>query len=87
MVDFLVSDTFKSMSKRLLDRKVDVPNETPNTLFLQVDLGVCDINGKLSPRLIEVQGFPSLYFYQLALAEAYQRSYPFLTGLDHFLQS
>ena len=84
VVDFLVSDTFKSMSKRLLDRKVDVPNETPNTLFLQVDLGVCDINGKLSPRLIEVQGFPSLYFYQLALAEAYQRSYPFLTGLDHF---
>ncbi|MCB0659004.1 MAG: hypothetical protein KDC57_22830 [Saprospiraceae bacterium] len=83
VVNFLLSEQFKTLSKRLLDRNVDVPNETPNTMFLQVDLGICEVNGQLTPRLIEVQGFPSLYFYQLVLAESYRKSYPFLESLDH----
>jgi hypothetical protein len=47
-----------------------VPNETPHTLFLQVDFALCRLeDGRIAPRLIELQGFPSLFGFQWLLAE------------------
>ena len=46
---------------------LEVPHETPHPLFLQVDFGICADparDGRLTPRLIELQGFPSLYAFQ-----------------------
>ena len=61
-----------------------VPNETPRPLFVQVDFGlVRDEAGQLQPRLVEIQGFPSLYAYQPALARHYLEVY----GLDSNLES
>jgi hypothetical protein len=51
---------------------IDVPNETPHTHFMQVDFGVCEVDGEIIPQLIEIQGFPSLYGFQVGLAEAYR---------------
>ena len=51
-----------------------VPNEDYHTRFLQMDFGICkDENGELTPQLIEVQGFPSLYFFQDLLSNAYAK--------------
>ena len=51
---------------------IDVPNETPHTHFMQIDFGVCEVNGEIIPQLIEIQGFPSLYAFQVGLADAYR---------------
>ena len=56
-----------------------VPNETAHPMFLQVDFG---IDANLEPKLVEIQGFPSLYAYQPVLAETYRDVY----GLDPTLQ-
>jgi hypothetical protein len=41
-------------------------------MFVQVDFGiVCDANGELQPKLVELQAFPSLYAYQATLAQSY----------------
>jgi len=41
-------------------------------MFVQVDFGlVRGANGELQPKLVELQAFPSLYAYQVALAETY----------------
>jgi hypothetical protein len=41
-------------------------------LFLQVDFGlVRDAHGQLQPKLVELQAFPSLYAYQVTLAQSY----------------
>jgi len=41
-----------------------------------MDFGICiDDNGDPFPQLIEVQGFPSLYFFQDILASAYRKFY------------
>jgi hypothetical protein len=41
-------------------------------MFVQVDFGlVRDKEGKLQPKLVELQAFPSLYAYQGTLAQAY----------------
>jgi hypothetical protein len=58
-----------------------VANEPPRPLFVQVDFGlVRDRNGELQPKLVELQAFPSLYAYQVTLAQSYIDIY----GLDRF---
>src|SRR5437870_11935596 len=38
---------------------LEVPNETPHPNFFVVDFGICTEGGRLVPRLIELQAFPS----------------------------
>lgn len=49
-----------------------VPNVAERPLFVQADFGI-DERGE--PMLVEIQGFPSLYAFQSALAEAYRAEY------------
>jgi hypothetical protein len=57
----------------------NVPRETPHPMFVQVDFGlVRDDAGKLHPKLVELQGFPSLYAYQAMLSQVYIQAF----GLD-----
>ena len=49
-----------------------VPNEPTHPMFVQVDFGlVRDASGELQPKLVELQAFPSLYAYQVTLAQSY----------------
>jgi hypothetical protein len=51
-------------------------NEADRPLFVQADFGLIrDDGGVLQWRLVEIQGFPSLYAFQPALAEAYVDTY------------
>ena len=67
-----------------------VPAETPHPIFIQVDFAICDGGAeKLTPRLIELQGFPSLYGFQAFLTGIMRKNYelpaeltPFFDGLD-----
>jgi hypothetical protein len=61
-----------------------VPNEPKHPMFVQVDFGlVRDAGGKLQPKLVELQAFPSLYAYQGPLAEAYVEAYGLAAGVGH----
>jgi hypothetical protein len=55
---------------------LEVPGETPHPIFLQVDFAICEEGGRLAPRLIELQGFPSLYAFQLFLVGCMRGAYP-----------
>ena len=72
-----------------------VPNEPDHPMFVQVDFGlVRNASGELQPKLVELQAFPSLYAYQVTLAQSYidvfglnrfdggERLRFFLSGLD-----
>jgi hypothetical protein len=74
IIDVIVQPDFKEKSKGALLNGQVVPNETNHTAFLQMDFGICrDENGELTPQLIEVQGFPSLYFYQYTVSKLYRK--------------
>ncbi len=61
-----------------------VANDTDRPLFLQADFGIVrGADGSYEPRLVEIQGFPSLYGFQLTLAHAYRDVY----GLDPSLEA
>jgi hypothetical protein len=55
---------------------LEVPNETAHANFLVVDFGICEENGRLTPRLIELQAFPSLYGFQFLLLGCMRRAFP-----------
>lgn len=67
-----------------------VANETPHPHFLTADFAlVRGADGELSPRLVEIQAFPSVFAYQSVLCAAYRDCYElpstlgcFLSGLD-----
>lgn len=51
-------------------------NEDENAKFIQLDFGICkDKNGDLVPKLIELQGFPSLYFFQDVVGRMYRKHF------------
>lgn len=52
-------------SKAAVPPEFDVPGSDEHPLFAQADFAVVEVNGTLAPRLIELQGFPSLYAFQL----------------------
>jgi hypothetical protein len=65
-----------------------VPHGEPEPTFVQVDFGLLETGTGLEPRLVELQAFPSLYGFQVAMAEAAIAAYdladatPFLGGLS-----
>ncbi len=90
IVHVLVQPDFKQKTENALQKAHRVPNEDAHPNFLVIDFGICENEkGELIPQLIELQGFPSLYFFQQLLAKLYRRHFdlpakstPLLNGLD-----
>lgn len=55
---------------------LEVPNETAHPNFLVVDFGICSEGDRLTPRLIELQAFPSLYGFQFLVLGCMRKAYP-----------
>jgi hypothetical protein len=73
-------------SEATIPERFRVPEEAPHPLFVQADFGlVANGAGNWEPKLVEIQGFPSLYAFQPLLAAAYKRVYDLDPALRHFL--
>jgi hypothetical protein len=84
--DVLCRPDFKELTEPALHRPPSqaAPGEDDHPLFLQYDFAVTlDEMGRFVPYLIEMQGFPSLYFYQHMLALAYRECYDIPASLRH----
>jgi len=85
VIRLIKQDNFKTLTEKSLELNTKVPNEDAHTTFLAVDFGICEENGKVIPKLIEVQGFPSLFNYQHVLYDKFKKYYPFLEELTPFI--
>ncbi len=66
------SPEYRARSDASIPPEFRVANEPTQPLFVQVDFGlVRDADGVLQPKLVELQAFPSLYAYQVTLAQSY----------------
>ena len=82
--DVIVRPDFRELSQGAIVPGLEVPGENPHTVFLQMDFGVCrQPDGSLIPQLIEVQGFPSLYFFQDLIARSYRKFYDIPENFHH----
>ncbi|CAH0995045.1 hypothetical protein EMA8858_01165 [Emticicia aquatica] len=74
IIDVLLKPDFKEKTNRAIPANQNVPNEDKHPSFLAIDFAVCkDENGDLTPQLIELQGFPSLFGYQWYLGQKYRK--------------
>ncbi len=72
---------YRARSTESIPAEFKVPNEPEHPMFVQVDFGlVRGADGELQPKLVELQAFPSLYAYQLTLAQTHIDVY----GLNRF---
>ncbi len=70
----LNTPTYFRESLRAVPERYRVPNEDSHPLFLAIDFAITrSEHGKLTPKLIELQGFPSLYGFQIVLSQTFQR--------------
>ena len=85
VIKLIKQKDFIELTDKALELNTKVPNEDKHTTFLAIDFGICEEDGKIIPKLIEVQGFPSLYNYQYVLYEKFKKHFPFLENLTPFI--
>lgn len=85
VISLIQKDDFKQLTEKSLELNTKVPNEDEQTTFLAIDFGICEEDGKIIPKLIEVQGFPSLFNYQYVLYNKFKKHFPFLEDLTPFI--
>jgi hypothetical protein len=84
ITDFIVADDFMDNTDQFLLEMFKTPNEGKHNLFLQYDFGICELpDGSLVPKLIELQGFPTLYFYQDMVANMYKKYFDIPQDYNH----
>jgi hypothetical protein len=83
LIEQLIADPeYRRRSEAAIPAEFRVPGESDHPLFVQVDFGlVRNARGEIEPKLVEIQGFPSLYAYQVAMAQEYQRAYKLESSL------
>lgn len=90
IIEFIESENFLQLTERSIPDNCRVSNDASFTEFLIFDFGVCkDESGNLTPQLIEMQAFPSLFAYQSMMstitepyAEIPENYSAYLGGLD-----
>tara|TARA_R110002074_G_scaffold197610_12_gene364980 strand:- start:5672 stop:6868 length:1197 start_codon:yes stop_codon:yes gene_type:complete len=79
---------FSEIREKFIPKELQSPVPMGNPHFLAIDFGLCeDGNGGITPQLIELQAFPTLFFYQPFLGEAFLKCYPNIPkkGFEYYL--
>ncbi|MDI9337903.1 MAG: hypothetical protein QM539_05710 [Alphaproteobacteria bacterium] len=66
IIDFILDPNFKKCTAGALPKNLNIDQEGDHPECLVLDFGVCESkSGELIPQLIEMQGFPSLFAFQI----------------------
>lgn len=86
IVDVIVSPGFKEESEKAIPKELNVPGENKISNFIAFDFGVCENEqGSIEPQLIEMQGFPTLFAFQVWQAECARRMFSIPYNYDNYL--
>lgn len=90
IVDIIVEPNFKKLTDRAIPKTENVPGENDYPDFIAFDFGICEnADGELEPQLIEMQGFPTLFGFQIYYPQVLERNFkipekfsPYLSGYN-----
>lgn len=90
IIDFIVHPDFKKYTEKAIPVGLFTPNEDDCPQLLSIDFAISrNETGELTPYLIELQGFATLFNYQSYLAEKYMSHFnlpdtltPYFNGLN-----
>jgi len=76
IIDVITTPQYHKESEKAIPFHLRVPNEDTYPQFIAFDFGVCqNEKGELEPQLIEMQGFPSLFSWQVILTEIHAKDF------------
>lgn len=77
IIEQLGQINFSEIRQKFIPKELQSPAPMGNPHFLAIDFGLCDDGqGGIAPQLIELQAFPTLFFYQPFLGNAFLNNYP-----------
>jgi len=86
IVDVICDPKFIELTENAIPPGERVPNENRISHMISFDFGVCiNDNGELEPQLIEMQGFPTLYGFQVYYPEVIEKHFSIPSNFSHYL--
>lgn len=86
IVDVIVQPGFKLLTANAVPAHIKVPNENEYSHFIAFDFGICEnAEGGLEPQLIEMQGFPTLFAYQIFDDEVTRRHFDIPSSYSSYI--
>ena len=90
IIDVITKPDYHKQSEKAIPSHLKVPDEDAHPHCIAFDFGVCKNEaGELEPQLIEMQGFPTLFAWQIILPEIHAQHFwtpqgysPYLDGYD-----
>jgi hypothetical protein len=86
IIDRILEPDFLQLTERAIPEDEKVAGASGRPVILTFDFGICTAqDGTLSPQLIEMQGFPSLFGFQAMYPGVLERHFPIPPGFtNHF---
>ena len=85
IIDFIKSPDFISLTNSAIPENEKVKNENNHPHFIAIDFGICkNKEGELYPALIEMQGFPTLFGFQVFYPEILEKHFSIPEGFSHY---
>jgi hypothetical protein len=77
IIDVITQPSFRGLTNNAVHPNLNVPGENLHSHFIAFDFGIC-INdaGEYEPQLIEMQGFPTLFAYEVLLDDIFRKHFP-----------
>ena len=86
IVDIIVDPKFKELTKNAIPKHLLVPNENDHSHFIAFDFGICiNDSGEYEPQLVEMQGFPTLFGYEVLLDDKFKKHFPVPNNFSSYL--
>ena len=86
IVNVIIDESFKALTAAAIPKGEEVPNENAHTHFIAFDFGICEnAAGELEPQLIEMQGFPTLFGFQVYHPEVVKKHFDIPANFDNYL--
>ena len=88
IIDIIKDPDFIKFTETSIPKHERVPNENGFPHMIAFDFGVCiNDSGILEPQLIEMQGFPTLFGFQVYYPEVLRRHFDIPSNFTHYLDS
>lgn len=88
IIDVITDPSFKRLTERAIPAAERLPNENDFSHMIAFDFGICiNEQNELEPQLIEMQGFPSLYGFQVYYPEIVNKHFEIPANYHQYLGS
>ena len=86
IADIIVDPKFKELTRNAIPKHLKVPGENHHSHFIAFDFGICiNEEGEYEPQLIEMQGFPTLFAYEVLLDDIFRDHFSVPANYSSFL--